>query len=757
MNGGLALGATLTNNGSFILGANNTISSLINSGQISGTGNTLTAATYLLQNGSNVSANLGIGTLTTTGTATLSGTSAADNVTVSAASTLNITGAQLLSSGAAVNVNGTLNLSGATQTINTLNGTGGTVTANTLQVNGGGAFSGSLATTSFILGGGSLTLDSILFNTTSLTLDTGATLTLQNTTGPATATTVTLNSNSTLDLSTNAVLQTTTIQQNPGSILIVPTSSHLTYTLLTGYGNVNTLGNLFTNIGTVTGFEIFSNDFENLGTLSPGFSPGVIIIHGNYTEGGQLILDIQNSTPITGFDQIQVGGTATFLSTSSVEVQMAGGAVVPGNTFQVISNSVGGPIAISGAVGALSLTVDAAPVNPSTIVFDLGTGRIIVTGVSPAPIPGPVPPSPTNSSIASNLGTTKNERRIADAILNAGLIGPNQINSDTPAGLFASEILTGNAAAKLAYFDPTYYGSMADIAFMGDRAMAAQVWNRVSVFEHQPLECCGRVLSFAGYLEADAMHVHHSNLRRREAFVGVHYSTCPDFSFGGAVSYNLGNIKSTQGKDHIVGAGVLLYLRRTLNDSLTAYGTVSCSFLNNHLHRPTLNGKVHGNTQAQAGTAYLALQYKGWSYKTFSFVPRANLTYSLAHINRFSEKGAIDALHDNGLTASLFTGELGFSAIYAPIPEVEMELIGGVEEPFTWHKTNMNMYVISSPDIFYSLILPNANKITVNGGINLRVTPQKGISFFGGYEAMYGEGWGYLVNAGLTICFGNML
>jgi fibronectin-binding autotransporter adhesin len=767
--GGLSSLAAVTNNGTLFLESDNTVATLVNSGGINGI-NTLTATTYLLQNGSTINANLGTGILTTTGTVALNGTSAASVVNVSLGSAFNLMGSQRLSSGADVTITGTLNVNGMTQTINMLNGTG-SLFANTFQVDDGGSYSGLINTTTFIVGGGVLNFNGATVFSNFSTVDTGAGLNISSGSMVQMGADFTIQSNAFLNvtagaelsiggnlflnndglvtLDTTALIQAVDIITGAGSTISVPDSSRLTYTLLTGNGTIDSQGNTFVNLATVSGNLTFLDNFTNQGILSPGNSPGLITIVGDYNEAGQLILEIDNTVPVTGFDQVRVGGVVTLLPTSYFNVEMASGALVPGNTFQVIADGGGGPIVVNGVLGNMTLTVDMLPANVNAIFFDLGTGQIIVTGLNAF--------SSSSSSSSSgqnpffNLGCTSNGDRAAKAIFGAALIGPNQIDTKTVAGQLAREILQGEACHNLALLTPTYYGALADFAFAGDRALASQVWDRVSVFASLPASCCPRVSVFGGYLQTDEREIHKANLMRQDFFGGIDYATCRGFSIGGAISDATGTIKSCMGRGHSEGIAGLIYLRKNLGAYFTAYGTVSGSSLENHMHRPTLNGRVKSRSTTSAVTANLSLLYEGWSYKRFSFSPRANIVYSQAHIHHFKEKGAIDALHGSDFNAKFFTGELGFSSLYST-GDFAIEAIAGVEKPFMSLRDQMDVYLVASPDIAYSLSLPKAAKTRVNGGLNLGFRVRKITTLYAGYEVISGGDWDHLIKAGIRIC-----
>ncbi len=763
--GGLSNLATVTNNGTLVLDSDNTIAALINSGTINGV-NTLTAATYLLQNGSIINANLGSGTLTTTGTVNLNGTSAASIVNVSLGSTFNLNGNQRLSSGANVNVAGTLNVNGPAQTINTLNGTG-TVFASAFQIQNGGTFSGQFSAAAFVVGGGVLNFNGATSFTESVTIDNGAEWSLTNGTVAQNAVDVVVQAGGILNVATGANLTTgnnlinnglvqldTTgsikavdIITGGGSTIIVPDSSKLTYTLLTGNGTINSLGNTFVNLATVGGNLTFLNNFTNEGVLSPGTSPGVITILGNYNEAGEYLIEIDNTVPVLGYDQVRVGGSANLLPSSDFNVQMTSTALVIGNVFQVIANGSGAPIFVSGTLGSLTLEVDMLPANPSAILFDNATGQIIVTGINPFTpvVPGKNP--------FFTIGCNANQNAAAKAIFEAALLGTDEINTNTVAGQLAKAILQGNFCDNLSFFTPTFYGAFADFAFAGDRALANQIWDRVSVFANLPKNCCPRITAFTGYLQTDARRIHKVNLVRRDLFGGLDYSTCRGFSVGAAISDVMGDLKSTQslGKGDIDGIAGLVYLRKNLGAYLMAYGTVSGSTLVNHVRRPTIGGHVKSRGTLSSVTGNLALLYKGWTRNWFSFSPRANLMYSQAYANHFKEKGEIAALHGSDFNANFLTGELGFSALFSTL-DFSLEAIAGVEHPFFSNRDDLDIYVVSSPSIEYSLDLPHAAKTRFNGGLNLGFRIGKIASLYGSYKVITGGDWDHQFDAGLRIC-----
>jgi fibronectin-binding autotransporter adhesin len=111
-------------------------------------------------------------------------------------------------------------------------------------------------------------------------------------------------------------------------------------TLTVGSGGALTLtGGLPINGGTVRGAGTITapSGVNNTGgTLSPGFSPGVLTITGNYTQGsgGTLATDVNGSAPGTGYDRLAVTGTATLAGTLAIS---DGFTPTAGQTFHILT------------------------------------------------------------------------------------------------------------------------------------------------------------------------------------------------------------------------------------------------------------------------------------------------------------------------------------------------------------------------------------------------------------------------------------
>jgi hypothetical protein len=79
---------------------------------------------------------------------------------------------------------------------------------------------------------------------------------------------------------------------------------------------------------------------NSAGTVSPGASPGILTINGNYAQGasGTLAMDIGGLSPGTGYDQLLVSGTTSLNGT--LNTALIGSFVPPpGSTYTFIQSA----------------------------------------------------------------------------------------------------------------------------------------------------------------------------------------------------------------------------------------------------------------------------------------------------------------------------------------------------------------------------------------------------------------------------------
>ncbi len=90
--------------------------------------------------------------------------------------------------------------------------------------------------------------------------------------------------------------------------------------------------------GTMSGSGLIRGDVVMGGTMSPGDSPGVLTMQGNYTQlpGGTFLAEIAGLAPGTQYDQLLVSGTAALDGTLDVDL-LNGFVVQVGDSFVLMT------------------------------------------------------------------------------------------------------------------------------------------------------------------------------------------------------------------------------------------------------------------------------------------------------------------------------------------------------------------------------------------------------------------------------------
>ena len=172
--------------------------------------------------------------------------------------------------------------------------------------------------------------------------------------------------------------------------------------------------------GSLTGAGVIAANLVNDGAVTPGDSPGILTISGNYQQGsgGVLNIEVGGTTAGTQYDQLKVSGTATLAGTLDATLINGFG---PGAGEQFAALTAGG--GISGSFATINLpSIDGQPAftvqtiagpPPSVELFaaveapDLAAvgGSITVNGVSPASAAGTTGQSLTVGYTIANLSS----------------------------------------------------------------------------------------------------------------------------------------------------------------------------------------------------------------------------------------------------------------------------------------------------------------------------------------------------------------
>lgn len=306
--------------------------------------NTATSATLTTFSGGIIS---GTGTLTTTGVFTWTG------------GTMSGSGLTVIPPGASFNLTGTAatRLDTAHTLLNA--GTGVMNSSSDLTMATGGVFSNTglldLRSDRGIIGS-----SSTFYNSGSFSKSAGA--------GTSTVG-VSFTNLGTVSAMTGTLSFTGSYTQNGGSIALAG-------------GTVNMSSPLNIQGGTLSGTGTINGSVTNSGgQVSPGSSPGILTINGNYTQSptGTLNIEIAGLTPGSGYDRLRVLGTASLSGTLAITTQ---NGYLPdiGDAFQVLTATTRTgtfPTVIGDSIGSGRFYVPAY--NPSEVTLSVSAAQATPT------------------------------------------------------------------------------------------------------------------------------------------------------------------------------------------------------------------------------------------------------------------------------------------------------------------------------------------------------------------------------------------
>jgi fibronectin-binding autotransporter adhesin len=203
------------------------------------------------------------------------------------------------------------------------------------------------------------------------------------------------------------------------------------------------------NAGTLRGTGRIVGTLSNLGTLTPGNSPGIITVDGAFTQGstGTLTAELTTvATAGTGYDQVRVTGTpGTATLGGTLVLTPASGLYTAGATYDVI-------LADGGITGDFA-TITGNVLSPFLSFAD--TGVVTVAGTQQA---YRLTVARTSYAAGLGAGATPNQIAVANGV-QGGVAGAT--------GDFATVVTTLDnmtAAEASSFFDqasPEFYGAFA--------------------------------------------------------------------------------------------------------------------------------------------------------------------------------------------------------------------------------------------------------------------------------------------------------
>ncbi len=177
------------------------------------------------------------------------------------------------------------------------------------------------------------------------------------------------NSGGTFKINSASVASTATLQAATAPSGFTQSGGELNLSQITVIGPFNLNGGVLSGSGLILG-DLTNNG----GYISPGHSAGIMAVTGNFTQGANGTLIVENGGPYPSqFDQLQVGGAASL--GGNLDVKLINGYTPdPADTFSPLgySSATGSFASVSGNAQAtvnasgLLTSVDPAKPNPKT-------------------------------------------------------------------------------------------------------------------------------------------------------------------------------------------------------------------------------------------------------------------------------------------------------------------------------------------------------------------------------------------------------
>ena len=669
----VSTGSTLT------LNNNNTITTLNIGGTLNSTNNSTLTATgnlaYNLTESAQINSPLGSGNLLSNGNVGINAHLDSTNISI-ATGNMTLQAPDLLNHNATVDIalNANLVLTNGDATISTLEGNGNVTQNNfVLNVLTGGSYNGTANST------GSLDVGNTGSNSTSnLTLNDGSNSTFANGTD--------VNSG---NLIVNGNLTTPNVTVNPGG-------------LLGGSGNIS---------GNVT---------DNGGTTSPGNSPGILHVAGNYVENGTLIIQIGGDSGAgvnpSGNDQVQVGGT-TFInpagSTLSLQNFNSFFTATPGQAYKFIS---GAPGSITGHFGSVNQNFT------NLLLIDMSTGEVIATS------------QPAGASVNSAFPTA-NANQLN--MLNNLLVGPDQFVGGDLVSLLLQN--PGKQAQIFNQSSPEAYAGLVDYALRITRSYTDAAMNM------SPLAASGRFALFAGYNNYSGGSDSSQNqadykLESNGAVAGARLDAGHNIVLGAFTGYSSGSVDSTYLHSNVTGNvyGAFVTLDPLASHRLMAKASFAYGDYDTHGTRATFSGvssfpKVNSHDyQGTLGVQYVAIQQP-----KYSIAPELDVAFSSAKVDSITETNFGDvqqALQVNGQNKDSIRLEAAVNGAYAITSQIDFTGRVGVGHDFEKASRDVTANVVGETTPF-TVRAPGMGDTDYIIGVGLNYNVTKALRLNVNYEA----------------------
>ena len=431
--------------------------------------------------------------------------------------------------------------------------------------------------------------------------------------------------------------------------------------------------------GILGGGGIIHGNVTNQAMVSPGNSPGVLTIAGNYTQSSTGSLLIQIASP-TSYDQLVISGTADLGGT--LLVSHVGNTQLRGSIYTFLTAASG----ISGTFADIS----SASLLKLTVIY--GANSVELKSMY--------------RLFGNTPGMTLNESAVAgaiDAMLDGNAFYNNKKLVKTVD--YLNDLPIQTLPAALEHIVPTDYILLPDASFATAQTQASNLERRMEEIRSTLMDFTAETSAPSTfytsnarpsgdgmrYIGVDGRELAPTPIERRWGFflngsgeyvsdkcsaldsdgkfntgglsMGADYRFNDNVAAGLTVGY--ANTTTTGRGNGSVGidSGDFSAYATAFNQGFFVNGVLGGASSNYTVRRESLEGLTHSDT---TGMNFHALLGGGYSYSCegFSGGPIASLRYSTVQIDGFSENGSLAPLDISSQSKSSFKSTFGFQVGY---------------------------------------------------------------------------------------------
>lgn len=393
--------------------------------------------------------------------------------------------------------------------------------------------------------------------------------------------------------------------------------------------------------GSFGGNASITGSLTNLGTLAPGNSPGTINVTGNYLEAGTLDIEVWGLAAGTQHDQVNVSGTATFQSGSTLKVTKTGGTFDIARTESVL--------AVNAAAYSGSFTNLDRGTQTTQTFFNNATGRIHGSGLTEAQTFADLTVDTNRKAIATALYadglTTGQVIKNGTAVLAAGkaFIATGEMGATTVAFLGAANVDTALDALS-----PEPYGTSLIMASRNSLTLARALTGAVAAPEGWNMQ--------VGYDQQQATNTASPSGQNFGYDVNATYviatkALTATSQFSVLISQNDGTTSaagfSSKGSGQSLGVGFAADLGATRLDLALTGGKLKNS--------GTRNGQAFVDQNIGGSSMLARLSFS----KLGAFTPYVGLSRTMAKFDAFTETGTGANLNVSAANQTNTNAEVG--------------------------------------------------------------------------------------------------